>query len=192
MKEQLLEPVLRKIRINKVLPVIKSYKKCNLLDVGCGWEAKLLREVEDFIEEGVGIDFKAPKIAEKKVKTFKVQLNSNLPFEDSSFHVVTMLAVLEHLEFPEKIVAEIYRVLKPEGALVLTVPSVWSKPVLEFLSFKVGIVNPDEIRDHKKYYNKSELFKLFQKSGLIVEEHYYFQFGMNNFCKVTKPQKVFV
>ena len=63
MKEPILEPILRKMRLSKVLPTISSYRDCALLDIGCGWEAKLLRSVEPHISKGVGIDFKAPQIS---------------------------------------------------------------------------------------------------------------------------------
>ena len=62
MKETFLDPLLRKMRINKVMPVIIKYKNCTLLDIGCGWEAMFLKEIEPFIAEGFEIDFKAPKI----------------------------------------------------------------------------------------------------------------------------------
>ena len=68
-----------------------------------------------------------------------------------------MLAVLEHLDHPIEIVKEIERILKPKGKLILTVPSRNSKPVLEFLAYK-----------------------------LKIQKHRYFQFYMNNFCIASK------
>lgn len=44
----------------------------------------------------------------------------NLPFEDNTFDVVLCTEVLEHLHTPEKAAAEMIRVLKPGGKLVLT------------------------------------------------------------------------
>lgn len=70
MKEAILEPLLRKMRLSRVLPTIKSFDKPNVLDVGCGWEARLLQEIEPFITKGVGIDFKAPNIQTDKIHTF--------------------------------------------------------------------------------------------------------------------------
>ncbi|MCL2281916.1 MAG: hypothetical protein FWC26_01190 [Fibromonadales bacterium] len=40
MKEPFLEPILRKMRIARVLPVLRQFPECKLLDVGCGWEAR--------------------------------------------------------------------------------------------------------------------------------------------------------
>lgn len=138
------------------------------------------------MSEAVGIDFKAPIIDHPKVRTMTATLDERLPFPDESFDVVTMLAVLEHLSRPREIVQEISRVLRPGGQVVLTVPSPIAKPVLEFLAFRLGVISKDEIRDHKRYYDRASLAELFQSTGLRIERHAYFQFGMNNFLRATK------
>lgn len=47
-----------------------------------------------------------------------------MPFDDASFDCVLCIEVLEHSEDPQLLAAEIARVVKPEGLLLLTVP--WS------------------------------------------------------------------
>ena len=138
MKEPLLEPLLRRLRIRRILPVISKYPNCELLDVGCGWEVKLLREVSPYIKRGTGIDFKAPVLRDDNITTISQRFSESLPFAARTFDVVTLCAVLEHLEHPKRILEEIRRVLKPGGVLVGTVPSKASQPVLEFLSFRLG------------------------------------------------------
>jgi len=187
MKEPFLEPVLRRMRIGMVLDEIKRIPDCKLLDVGCGFNHKFLYTVEPWISHGTGIDFKVPEVRSKKIRTIQATLNETLPFAENSFDIVTMLAVLEHLDRPREICREIVRVLKPGGRLVLTVPGKWAKPVLEFLSFRLGIVNRVEIEDHKKYYDLLELEELVQSAGnLIIVKHALFQLGMNNFCVMKK------
>lgn len=186
MQEPILEPLLRKLRMKRILPSIKQYPKCRLLDVGCGWDAVLLREVEPYIDSGVGIDLKAPSIFSGKIKTYQAVLEGSLSFPDNSFDVVTMLAVLEHLDDAPHIVNEVLRVLTPGGIFIGTVPSKASKPVLEFLSYRMGIVNPDEIRDHKCYYDRFSLKKLLEAGGFYRIQHQYFQLGMNNFFRAHK------
>jgi ubiquinone/menaquinone biosynthesis C-methylase UbiE len=189
MKEPFLEPILRKLRIRRVLPVLRRFSKCRLLDVGCGWEARLLKSVEPYIESGVGVDFKAPDLKSEKLRTISVTLDDKLPFADCSFDVVTLMAVLEHLEKPLQILREIRRVLKKPGVsggvdggiLVGTVPSKAAKPVLEILSYRLKIVNEAEIRDHKRYFDKKDLVEIFAEAGFEKVRHRYFQFGMNNF-----------
>jgi hypothetical protein len=74
------------------------------------------------------------------------------------------------------------RVLQPQGKLLLTVPSHLAKPVLEFLAFRLGLVSADEIRDHKRYFNRTDLVEILSEAGLQIVLHQYFQLGMNNFC----------
>jgi len=185
--EPLLEPILRSFRIKRVLREIKKVPQCMLLDIGCGVNHVFLSSIKSHIKLGIGIDFKAIEFESDTIKTFKMTLDDKLNFSDNSFDVVTLLAVLEHLEKPVEICHEIERVLKPGGKLVLTVPSIRSQPVLEFLSYKIGIVDSAEIRDHKKYYDRNELDSLFSRfKDMIIVQHHFFQFGMNNFCVIEK------
>lgn len=186
MKEEFLEPLLRRARVAQALPVIRKYPKCLLLDVGCGWEARLLKDVEPYISHGVGVDRKAPSVENAKLTTLRADLEGTLPFVSHTFDVVTMLAVLEHLCEPLRVLVEIRRVLRPHGTLIVTVPSHAAKPVLEFLAYKLKLVNSAEIADHKRYYGKRDLRELSAKAGFQMRTHRYFQLGFNNFATL-KP-----
>lgn len=190
MKEPILEPLLRRLRIRRVLPYVSRYPNCTLLDIGCGWEARLLKELEPHIGRGIGIDFKAPGIRTERLQTISAVLDTELPFSEQSFDLITMLAVLEHLQHPHAILKETARLLRPGGGVLLTVPSWHAKPILEFLSFRLGIINPEEIRDHKRYFNREDLFDLIEATpGLRVVRHEYFQWRLNNliFAVRTEP-----
>ncbi|GAP95701.1 class I SAM-dependent methyltransferase [Leptolyngbya sp. NIES-2104] len=184
-REPLLEPLLRWLRLRRVIAEIPE--NAIVLDVGCGRSAAFLRAIEPQIQSGYGVDFKVAEFQTNKLKAIQVHLGEKLPFADASFEVVTMLAVLEHIEHEQAILKEIYRVLKPSGKLVLTVPSVWAQPVLEFLSYRLRIVDEAEIRDHKRYYDRQKLRQaLIQVAGFERFRHQYFQMWMNNFCTVMK------
>jgi ubiquinone/menaquinone biosynthesis C-methylase UbiE len=187
MKEPFLEPVLRRMRIGKVVDEVKKISNCNLLDIGCGFNYRFLSYIEPYIEHGTGIDFKVQELSYQKIKIINMKLDEVLPFNDCSFDAVTMLAVLEHIDKPKQIISDIYRVLKFEGKLILTVPGKLAKPALEFLAFKLGVVNKKEIEDHKKYYDLQELSQLVSYiDGFEIIKHNHFQFGMNNFCVIKK------
>jgi SAM-dependent methyltransferase len=69
-----------------------------------------------------------------------------------------MLAVIEHLqpECADRIVSEIFRILKPGGICILTTPAAWTKNLLRVLSL-VRLVSPDEIGEHKSAYSRSDI-----------------------------------
>lgn len=60
-------------------------------------------------------------VRNKKLR-FKVATAENLPFKRGEFDAVFALEVLEHVFKPEKILAEIKRVLKKDGYLVVLIP----------------------------------------------------------------------
>ena len=183
--EPFLEPILRKMRLKRVVSCIP--KNTVLLDVGCGTSAAFLKVISPDIKQGFGVDFKVEDTQFNNIKTTQLRLDNKLPFENSTFDVVTMLAVLEHIEKEQEILREIYRVLVPGGKLIITVPSVWSQPVLEFMAYKLRLVSEAEVRDHKRYYNREKLKKvLIEANGFDDFNHQYFQMRMNNFCTVVK------
>ena len=47
---------------------------------------------------------------------------TQLPFDDNHFEVVISFETLEHLSAQEALISEFYRVLKPEGFLMLSSP----------------------------------------------------------------------
>jgi SAM-dependent methyltransferase len=57
-------------------------------------------------------------------KTFRCDLNiDKLPFQDQEIDVVTMGCTLAHVAHPLRVLADIHRVLKPGGRLVLSSPN---------------------------------------------------------------------
>ena len=106
-------------------------KDSRLLDLGCG-RGEFLRGFIIHGLEGFGID--RADLAKEicPAATIKVgNLEDKLPFEDNFFDVVFSKSVLEHFYYPEKILAEIYRVLKPNG-LVITMTPDWAYNVICF------------------------------------------------------------
>jgi SAM-dependent methyltransferase len=58
------------------------------------------------------------------IHTFVCDL-SNIPKPDAIYDAILNTQVLEHVPYPQKIIDEFYRVLKPNGKLFLTAPQQW-------------------------------------------------------------------
>ncbi|MDO8511704.1 MAG: class I SAM-dependent methyltransferase [bacterium] len=182
--EPQLEKILQYFRFKKIEKHIR--KNVKLLDIGCGFSAPLLTRFSDKIQFGVGIDMAVDASNNQKIRLIKSNLNSPLPLESNYFDIVTSLATLEHLENPQLMLSEIFRVLKPHGTLLLTTPTKWSKPVLEILSYKLKLISIQEISDHKHYFDFTSLKELCHNHGFSGFIHQYFQCFMNNFVIAVK------
>lgn len=111
-----------KLRMRKVLKYVPSNGLH--LDVGTGrGDGTYLVSQR---KKTIGIDFglRSLKIAAKKNDNLIQADACNLPFNLDVFESVTCLDVLEHIPNAEKAIDEIYRVLKPDGYLILQTPSV--------------------------------------------------------------------
>ncbi len=76
--------------------------------------------------------------------------------------------------------------MKPGGFLLLTTPTPFARPVMEFLSYELKIISEEEISDHKTYFKRQMLENYCKMVGFSHWEHEYFQMGMNNFLKAVK------
>lgn len=105
--------------LKKVLPKVRG----KVLDVGCGQSpykhlftsGKTEYYAIDIVESG--------QFGYENSESLKFD-GQRIPFSDESFDYFLCTEVLEHLEEPQKLVDEIYRVLKSKAAGVITVP--WS------------------------------------------------------------------
>ncbi|MBU0617484.1 MAG: methyltransferase domain-containing protein, partial [Planctomycetes bacterium] len=104
-----------------------------VLDVGCSQGiASLLLGQEGHQVVGVDIDPAAIEFAQRELDAYPDPVKENvefrlvapheLPFEDGSFDTVLLGEVIEHLNRPELMLAEIRRLLKPGGTVVITTP----------------------------------------------------------------------
>ncbi|MBI5189032.1 MAG: class I SAM-dependent methyltransferase [Nitrospirae bacterium] len=172
-----LDKLLRKLRYRYFLPYIKD--NSIFVDIGCGDEAVFLNQVSPKISEGVGLDkFSGDRII-GNIRLLSANVEKEIPLSDDYADYVSMLAVLEHLNHPEAVIKEANRILKKNGLLFITVPTPVSKPVLEFMAFKLKIIDQFQIADHKKYWWKKETVALLEKCGFKVIKASYFQFIFN-------------
>ena len=131
-----------------------------VLDAGCGHGrmAELLSkrglQVFGFDESSLAVSKAATRVPDALFWSGSL-LQMALP--DAKFDAVISGDVLEHLEDDKKAVAEIFRVLKPGGLAVVSVPADPKKWSLD-----------DEWSGHKRRYNKADLISLFKSAGFAV------------------------
>ncbi|MES2937387.1 MAG: class I SAM-dependent methyltransferase [Pseudomonadota bacterium] len=94
-----------------------------LLDVGCGTAPyRRLFTVQKYI----GLEIDTPEARARQAADAYYD-GATFPFPDASMDAVFCSQVLEHVFTPERFAAEIARVLRPGGRLLLTVPFVWDE-----------------------------------------------------------------
>lgn len=134
--------VLQKFLINRffntLLGELTLIKPATILDVGCGEGFTLERLRKAGIgEKTIGVDFldRAIKIGKEVHPHLDLRQGNvyHLDFPDNSFDYVMCLEVLEHLEHPEKALAELHRVAKK--GCVISVPR---EPLFRLANFARG------------------------------------------------------
>lgn len=103
-----------------------SYFKGRLLDVGCGQMPYRKYIIENGnVGKYIGLDIETAIEYNKDVKPDYTWDGTTIPFEDCSYETLIATEVLEHCPDPLLILKEMYRVLKNEGYIFLTVPFLW-------------------------------------------------------------------
>lgn len=116
-----------------------------LLDFGCGPGTFLGTLEGDRSVLGVDLSEEQIAYAQRRYgapnRRFECVKDGRLPYDDGEFDAVVLIEVIEHLEpvDVQQIFGEAWRVLKPEGRIVVTTPnyrSLW--PILEWFVNRLG------------------------------------------------------
>ncbi|MBI3984695.1 MAG: class I SAM-dependent methyltransferase [Candidatus Levybacteria bacterium] len=183
----LLEGFLSRQRTKRANSLInKDYRKGRILDIGCGFYPYFLTSTD--FNEKYGID---PALFDSKISDINLQkldiTRQKLPFSNSFFDTVTMLAVFEHIETEKLdfVLSEIKRVLKDRGELIITTPAPWADKLLHAMAL-TGLISKVEIHDHKHSLKKDSIEKIFTKKGFKNVRSGFFELGFNMWFKIVK------
>jgi SAM-dependent methyltransferase len=145
-----------------------------VLDAGCGSGRHLCESFRIPDVDVVGIDLNRDDLGkakgfislmakEKKGCWLLAQADvTKLPFANDSFDVVICSEVLEHIVDSRTAVAELVRVLKPGGDLVVTVP----RFLPERICWAISRAYHHEPGGHIRIYRKAELMDLLSVAGV--------------------------
>lgn len=138
-----------------------------ILDIGCGNGNVIRLLLKERQGDYYGVDLSAVMIeeAEKRLPDNVVLRSADvisLPFDDDFFDILICNASFHHYEEPEKAVAEMNRVLKPGGALILGDPTF---PLLRRLfNWLIKWCNSGDFW----IYGKKDILPLFKAGGFDI------------------------
>ena len=148
---------------NMVKEISKS-KSGKILDVGCG-NGNLFEMLPDEKYELTGVDFSENMIIEAKDKcndkaSFLVADAEKLPFDNDTFDIIVCNASFHHYIHPDIVLAEMQRVLKEGGKLLIGDPYVPTlvRPMMNLLTK----FSPN---GDYHFYGEVEMKKLFIQNG---------------------------
>jgi len=141
------------------------------LDVGCG-----LGDFASHRPGTVAVDvnpFCVDYCKDLGIEAYHVK-EPPFPFEHESFDSIFLDNVLEHIEDPDPLLIEIYRLLKPEGTFIIGVP---------------GLQGFRCQADHRIYYDEELLTKKLIMHNFSKHKHFYTPFkseylneNLNAYC----------
>jgi SAM-dependent methyltransferase len=134
-------------------------RSARVLDAGCG-SGRTLQELVDYGEvSGIELNAEAAAMARDRghgeVRTGRLE---QLPWDDATFDLITCLDVIEHVPDDVGALSELWRVCRPGGWLLVTVPAhqvLWSVH--------------DEANHHYRRYSRSSLRAAAARAGWSIE-----------------------
>ena len=181
----LLEPLLARLRAQRANSLIPADLRAGrILDIGCGSYPYFLAHTS--FEQKFAVDQLPPNEQGKalNIQWHTLDLNSTpkLPFEDNFFSVITLLAVVEHLNpnSMAELFKETYRVLQPGGIVIMTTPAAWSDGLLKLMA-RMSLVSKEEIHEHVFAYTLPLIGWYFGRGGFEMTKvnFGYFEFMLN-------------
>lgn len=154
-----------------------------VLDIGCHggtFTSYLTSLLPGARFTAIDMSRRAINYAKKKYPTiaFQVARAEKLPFQSAQFDMVTCLEVLEHTQYPDRVLEEIHRVLKKRGNALLLVPT--ENRIFSLIWFFWTRFGSGRVWHHthvQKFYGRT-LDRLLKKHGFAVAERKTFLLGM--------------
>jgi SAM-dependent methyltransferase len=144
--------------VERALAAAGAPERPRILDAGCGGGAELAQLAS--LGDATGVEpsglSRERALARGAADVLDARIGT-LPFDDDEFDLVVCLDVIEHIEDDVIALADLLRVVRPGGGLVVTVPAhprLWSRH--------------DELNHHCRRYTRSSLSAACGVSGWRV------------------------
>jgi len=146
--------------MRRYLPRGKRVEERRALDLGCG--AGLNLDHMARYAQPVGTDFSEEALRFCRERGHELLCKADaaeLPFPDSEFDIITALDVIEHLDDDHAALAELRRVMRPGGLLIISVPA-----------YKLLWTYWDDILGHRRRYTTGMMRDVVERAGLRVRK----------------------
>lgn len=184
---------IRRLEYSFVIKEMEKYieKGRKVLEAGCGVSPM------PFLWSKIGADVTAVDLSEKTIRLMKQFSEDDyfkvgekidfavcdimkLPYEDNSFDIVETISVIEHLQFPNYLMAinELYRVLKPGGVLICTC-DISSQKEMKLSS--IGAFSAENIKGILRVFKNELLEESKDFENLSVEQKDIDEFWENHY-----------
>jgi len=130
-----------RVKIRKVLRMFGRMEGKRILDIGCGDGFITARLGESTGARMFGIDISREALKDARKKGVDARFanldRDRLPFADKYFDAVFCGDVVEHVFDTERLLAEVRRVLKADGFIVMSVPNIaaWYNRIIMLFGF---------------------------------------------------------
>jgi SAM-dependent methyltransferase len=160
-------------RVKKAMGQLRSAMELcearSVLDVGCSL-GYVIEAGKRLGLEAAGTDLSeyAVRVCRERGHRAEVGELVRLPFRDAEFDIVFMKHVLEHTPEPMRALAEVRRVMRPGGVVVILVPDLayWKG---EHRRRSYRYFRPDDLgQQHYVYYTEESLPRLLGRAGFEV------------------------
>jgi SAM-dependent methyltransferase len=150
-----------------------SHKKSLVLDAGSGW-FRFAEIASEFNKQVLHLDITRPSSDNLREYNFIQASIESLPFSENSFDFIYCISVLQYIRNEEVAMGEFYRVLKPGGILLLTVPTALSPfRFIRDSEIRFGVYHRVYVPQFKvevyHYYTRGRIKKLITKRFELLE-----------------------
>ena len=152
----------RSIVFDWVKRLAARYQRPRVLDIGCGTGFNLQQLNANGLTDATGLDVAPEAIAYCRDRGFRRLVRGDgarLPFRGASFDIVLALDLIEHISDDRAALAEVARVLRPGGTIILFTPA-----------FKFLWSGQDEVSHHFRRYTSAELGRKLAGAGFAIEK----------------------
>jgi 2-polyprenyl-3-methyl-5-hydroxy-6-metoxy-1,4-benzoquinol methylase len=159
--------LVRQYTLKRKRKLIEKYHKGGeILDIGCATGHFLNKMARHgWITTGIEPDdtTRGYAIAEYGLNVFSEDKLDE--FTASSFDVITMWHVLEHVAQLNKRIQQLRKLIKPGGTIIIAVPNCESYDAIKYGRFWAGY----DLPRHLYHFTKSDISKLAEKIGMRIE-----------------------